>query len=334
MKKTVLKLWRKYSSLLLILILFIVPSLYFYIQEPKPLVIFAGGGSVCNFINSIKHIDIKNPSKFTNHVYINLPSEYVQKMLEEEIIRFADDERNNPGQPVFSYSCNGGDYEEWKYESHHPFLYIGLSAKSLKINYSSSYDIAQVYEDFIGYDTLVAYTDDIILNKTKSDTITIDSLRTLITKDCKDKANKKNQKDTTICEVKNNVYATSRLSGTFHAYEKAFSALGDSINLNGLKLFFENDPIPNGSIVLSSVYYPPKSYKKFRYYLTDSNGAPLIKPHFIYFVAYRDSKGKFKPNSQVINFLHKIHQDSVIVDENWERENDKINVKRLIKKKK
>ena len=80
--------WTVLSLLPLLLVALLLLG-YFALNavEREPLVIFAGGGSVKNFIEEKKDVKIDKET-FPNSVYINLPSGYVPTLLKEEIERF------------------------------------------------------------------------------------------------------------------------------------------------------------------------------------------------------------------------------------------------------
>ena len=284
--KKILKLCKSLMlALVLPLVLVVLLILGYYALnavERGPLVIFAGGGSVKNFIEVEKKVNI-NKETFPNSVYINLPSGYVPTFLKEEIIRFQNEEYNN-----------------------HSFLYICLSAECLSAeeidNIENKSNNARVFGGSIGIDPLVVYFYKSSHINKNNGPITIKELYTLI-KQCEE------------CKIK--VYTTSKESGTYHAFENAFENAfkskdkEDSITIiRNAELFFEDSNISEPSIFLSSKYYPPKKFDSLIYIKTES------KPLYVYFVAYKKD-GIFMPNPQILEFLNLIHH-CAISTEKWE----------------
>ena len=257
-------------------------GVYFYLKlEPIPLVIFAGGGSVKNYIDSTKHVRIDSISSdvIPKSVYINVPSEYGWTLLKEEINRFK------------------GDFKP------HPFLYICLSADSIdrdsrnKIwltgeDRKDSCD-ARIYGCYFGDDPLMVYAD-----TGRDDTISVESLRRKIepflSKDEKERFEK------------GKLYATSRKSGTLRRYESVLGVSFDSISNT---LFYERDVLKDSdaAVVLGSKHYRPKTENSVNkwLYVVDKEGDTIKKPLYIYFVVFKENY--FKPNKQIINFFESLN---------------------------
>lgn len=239
----------------------------FNVKAQEPLVIFAGGGSVKNFLLKEKDIDLENRDNLPIYksVYINMPSEYSWTLLKEEVERFKD-----------------------KGPDGHSFLYICLSAEKIcedsgrweKPNPND----AQVYGVYIGEDSLCVYEKD-ILNDEKKETIAIQELIHTI--------------DTV--KKKDDVYTTSRRSGTYAVYKEK---MGDSI-LRSCGLFYESTALDSPFLVLSSKYYPPIKVRKFKKLTVKDSTKVIEKPLYLYFVAFRDND-HYILNKHIGTFLKKL----------------------------
>ena len=246
--------------------------------EPIPLVIFAGGGSVKNYIGCTKGvwIDSIKSDEIPKSVYINVPSEYGWTLLKEEIYRFKGDSKP------------------------HPFLYICLSADSItrdSINKLGLKEMvkkdscnARIYGCHIGDDPLMVYVAD-AANGDK--TISVDALKEKI-KPFQSKYNNNGSSK--------KLFATSRKSGTLRRYENVLGFSFDNINNT---LYYETDSLKDSdvAVVLGSKYYRPKidndNNDKWLYVVQENN--TIKKPLYIYFVVFEEDD--FKPNKQIVEFF-------------------------------
>lgn len=268
----------------------------FYPIKPEPLVIFAGSGSVKNYLNRDKKINLENLDSdslnIPQSVYINMPSEYTWTLLQEEVERFKG--KKDPDD--------------------HSFLYICLSAEKIcekdgEIWKKIDPNDAKVYGVYIGEDPLCVYMKDILEDK---NTITIQKLSDTI------KSVKKGKSDV--------VYTTSRRSGTYATYRERMGKEKDAI-LESCRLFYESTVLKGNVMVLSSKYYPPNNKDDFKELtVLDSIGKDTItKSLYIYFVAYKDGN-QYILNKHIGTFLKKlIKENSNIIDiskdniEKWEK---------------
>lgn len=244
------------------------------VMEPVPLVIFAGGGSVRNYLDSVDSVKIDSLSDYgmPKSVYINMPSEYVWALLKEEIVRFKD----NPGNRPFLYIClSAGTINKDSIEK------IGLK------NEDEHY--AHIYGFHIGDDELMVYLKD---TNQKGDTI---SYRTL-----KGKVNSFSKKNNSQKDGK--LYVTSRKSGTLRKYQEILDVNFDTI-INSL--FYAPDTLKDTGrvLVLGSRYYKPTLNSKDSrgYYVIDEKNDTVKKPLYLYFVVF--AKDDFKPNKQIVDFF-------------------------------
>lgn len=158
-RKTRIKETLETVLLILLLLLLLGSGVYLCSGiKPIPLVIFAGGGSVKNYIGCTKGVwidSIKSVNIYKS-VYINVPSEYGWTMLKEEIDRFKDDPK------------------------HRPFLYICLSADSIDRDSRNKIGLteekskdAHIYGYHVGDDPLMVY----VADATNGDTISVNTLK-------------------------------------------------------------------------------------------------------------------------------------------------------------
>lgn len=253
------------------LILLLCSGFYFCMfMEPVPLVIFAGGGSVKNYINNEYKIKLDSAESvgIPKSIYINLPSEYGWALLKEEIDRF----KMKP--------------------AHRPFLYICLSADSIteddtkKIGFSDDHiNHARIYGYHIGDDELMVYDNSTCIR----DTISVSSLKKEIVLSCN-----------TESENNKKLYVTSRKSGTLRKYQEILCVNFDNIRNT---LYYETDSLDGAQVayVLGSRFYKPKIKNSKWLYVVDNKGDTIKKPLYVYFVVFE--KDGFIPNKQIVYFF-------------------------------
>lgn len=278
-----------FGGIITLIIIVAISYAHFFFKEPKPLVIFAGGGSVNKYLES----KLGEQYDFPNSVHIDMPSGFVRQLLIEEIKRFGQEKEAK--HPILNISLFNNKIVDWNIESLKPFLYIGLSAE--KIDYDKPFDseYAQVYEYYIGKDSLAAYY---VVDKKDKYLYKDYNIDTLV------KDLKSSSKDSMY------IYTTTPESGTRKAYNKSISKRKDKeelmVILNSANNFFKDKTIPKNGIVLSSEYYPPIIDNKkdmVKYILKEE----VPKDLYIYFIGYKSNDNIYKPNSQVIDFLNKLY---------------------------
>lgn len=286
MERLLRKIWiggmiKKVLLLLVLVSLVGIGSCFYMSLEPVPLVIFAGGGSVKNFINSKYGVNLDSieSSGIPKSVYINVPSEYGWTLLKEEISRFR--KESNPRD----------------------FLYICLSADSINIDSLRSMGLkdedsiyARIYGYHIGDDSLKVY---FVKSNHKERTIPIGALKKKISP-----FYKHSEQATT-----GKIYATSRRSGTLRRYQEILEVNFDTISNS---LYYETVAINDNKevMVLGSSCYKPKldNYNKndtiSSLVVTNENPKRIVKkPLYIYFVVF--AKDRFKPNKRIVDFFEK-----------------------------
>ena len=273
------------------LVLLVGIGLWLYISlEPVKLVIFAGGGSVKNYIDSTWHINLNEPKscKIPKSVYINVPSEYGWTLLKEEIERFGNN--SNPRD----------------------FLYVCLSAGPIvedslyKIGFKDEYKrYARICEYHIGDDPLMVYCGEAFFNakdvQEKDYFRFVSKLKDVIEKFKADSNSK--VKDEQSQKMSGKIYATSRRSGTLRKYQEILHVNFDTISNT---LFYETDSIKDSdnAIVLGSKYYKPGNLKNENNWFYLYNVEQIETPLYIYFVVF--AKEGYKLDKQIVKFLNTI----------------------------
>lgn len=277
-------------------------------KNNKPIIIFAGGGSVVNFIkdNTKDSVNVKD---YPNSIYMNLASSLAWSLLAEEAERTKNEE--------------GGKRE---------FVSICLSADKIDSTFfnektKGSFSDASIVGYYLGEDPLVVYISKELPNKlsihlSNDTTINTNELVQLI-------------QETTEGTDMGRIFTTSEHSGTLRLYQKCISEIDPSIRLDSLLiknktyLFYQNsrldyinrllDESSLGYSILGSKHYraenvPKNNYKEL--YLKKDSGY-ISKPMYAYFVASKE-KGGFKIRKQVINFLKDIGAPERLDKSTWE----------------
>lgn len=304
----------------LIIVIIILASWQISVAS-QPRLLLAGGGSAKNYIKEECGMDIIS-YKPRFWIFANMPSQFAWKLLTEETMK---DDNDRKYYPICLSAEEAKDS-----------LFLGSR------NVSDFKNKGVVVSVLIGYDELVAYcktpyTDSIIINKNwkdiqklicSNDTILcnkIDSLSQYYSgisnllcgkiKCC--------ELNTIITDTTNKIelYATSMKSGTRDAYidsnkaniqllEEEKTAKGESI-----KLFTDNDPIIDSNnyfIVLGSKYYKPSGglSKAKPLIVTDSNGNPIKKPIYLFFMAYKSGE-EYVIKDEIGTFLDEIEKNRI-----------------------
>lgn len=295
------------AIVIFVFIVILVFYLYLTVWNQNRLLL-VGGGSAKNYIKEECEMDaISEKPKYW--IYAPMPSSNSWTLLTEEAMKDDKDRKYYP---------------------------ICLSAEEAKVtNFLGNMELTAfkkkgvVVSLLIGYDTLKAYCnasyinrkflDDMIkqscseLKCDNRDSITspfFDSIFRINTIRC-DTLNALLQRDTNI-----KLYATSLGSGTRDTYidsNKAnlqFLTKKIAPNNHTIELYTDISTIDSNRnfIVLGSRYYKPSHGISKAKVLTvlDTNGNPIIKPIYLYFIAYNKSDKGYEVKSEIEQFFKKI----------------------------
>lgn len=276
---------KEYS--VIIAILFLIVSGVFstlYIMGKQKRLLFAGGGSVMAYILKECNTDLFR-AKPLFWLYAPMPSSHTGTLLTEETIK---DEKNRRYYPICLSAAEIKDS-----------VFLGNISPTI---FKRTGIVVSV---FLGYDALTAYCkssyfDSIFLQ----DTIKSSELQERI------------RKDTNI-----KIYTTSDGSGTRDAYNKEVGlnlSSKDTIHVNRtickINFFKDIDNIDTSwgnYIILGSKYYLPNDPNSNGRMFTvrDTNDSVILKPIYIYFMAYRKKDGTYAIPNETINFFKKIGRD-------------------------
>ena len=274
--------------------------------------VFAGGGSVKNFIEEEKGIDIV---EYPHSVYLNMPSGNAWSLLAEEISR--EQESGGETKNPFSTICFSAD------DIDSTSVFNGRTETFLEKH--------KIFKYYLGEDPLVVYVSRDFVGKCgikKEDTlICIDSLRALL-------------KYVLSSPVSGSVYTTSRSSGTLRAYQSCF-ALEDSLefemglSLEGTKkvLLFNKNSEANyirtkPYIVLGSKYYYPtelieKDKGRYLSLYVYGRGGCIGKPMNLYFLGKKEDNNRNSDyciiKKSIIDFLKAIHAEKNMDPAKWNK---------------
>ncbi len=265
-------------------------------KTSKPMLLFTGGGSVVNYIDSVFNYNLK---KYPNSVYVNQASANAWTLLVEDA--FIDGEK--------------------------PFFPICLSADTIDTNYINAKYSKKENRGYIigiklGEDPLVVYIDTLTAQKWELSP-GIDSK--ILVKDLSEKIyninhiNEKKKKKESI------IFTTSSNSGTLRAYQNSIKKFhnmhfDEMINDTLSYLFFDESPqsyykdlkssLPY--IVLGSEFYKPDSLRNeglTRLFVENEKGR-IKKPIYVYFRVNNPVKNEtsnYIIEKQIVDFLIKIN---------------------------
>lgn len=305
-------IFRNRTLILLCIIALLSGTLIWRLFYASELLIFAGGGSVKNYIEQTRGIDILD---YPHSIYANLASGSAWALLTEEATRFQEDRGRS--QEQFSSIC--------------------LSADNIDSTFTNEknkgiYENARIIRYKLGNDPLVVYVHNNILPEVHIPkdmySICIDSLKSLVRYALKN-----------TNEVR--LFTTSKASGTLRLYQSCFES-HDSIDFEKLLdlkqsfLFYKQskeayinalEDADDGNkpyVILGSEFYYPlcldnaktKQYHKLYIKKGDDN---VSKPMNVYFVGRYDAKNpEFCTISKsVIRFLTDIHAENDVDKDVW-----------------
>ena len=247
--------------------------------DSRPIIVFIGGGSAKNYIDSLEGPKIEN---YTGSFYINVTSKISWITLVEEIARY---DKNQYKKKPTAIVCLSAD----AIDSDSTFIEDG--------NIKSIFDQKRIVGIELGADELIVYRKGSIKGLKDSDTIlSADSLEKYVG----DYSVKK--------------YTTKKESGTLRAYRRLIkdkSILADDRIINVFYDFPAEKNLDNNSLILGSKYYKPKDDSLISIKIKDTTN--IKKPICIYFATYPDYRGFYRINEPIRKFIRsfkdKINKD-------------------------
>lgn len=282
-------------SIMSVLIGDLVLHLY---RDKQPLIVFAGGGSVRNYLMEPKNYDI-DVREYPNSINIALASGSSWRVLAEE---YQFRKIKNPKLNKFTTICLSADTMSGMFYS----------------EYMSNLDNTIIASVYLGDDNLVTYISKGILenwNMLGNRTIPPKTLAQIIDTIIETK------QEILINNKRVRVFTTTKTSGTLEAYKKCLSNyinLEKMIDSAKVSFFYDNmDPKTIDTytlnrdektyyrefIILGSQYYYVKG-KGESLNLIDSNKF-IPKKMYLYFLAQGDdNQHKYKIDSRILKFLN------------------------------
>lgn len=286
-------------------------------RDKEPIVVFAGGGSVRNYLKQNYSLDVREQHHSIN---IALASGSSWRVLSEEYQLRKKDRKMNK------------------------FITICLSAGEISEKFYSEYlsnmentIVAAVY---LGDDNLVTYISKDMLANWKmlhSDTISskvlANKIQDLIVSNQQVRINKEFKKV--------RIFSTNKTSGTLETYKKKLSKyidLDKMIDSTIVSIFYDDmEPeninkysVNNTSynrefIILGSQYYMVSELSEDLYEpleVVDSIGESIPKPMYMYFLAKKVNPNQYEINKSVLRFLKKIDESGSLPkskQSNWDK---------------
>lgn len=246
----------------------------------NPILVFAGGGSVYQYLKSIRGIDVGTPD---NSIYIRMPSSQSWMLLAEEVNR-----KNNSANKFFPISLSACEAQDSAFVK-------ACTDQEFKKR-------AAIISYYLGEDTLVLYmTDTIYRNYKKKYGLDKPILS-------------KNDFGKLIKELRNDsvqILHTTPTSGTLKCWQTCMDPTDATIIENNDFIFNEISSIDilnpdDRYVILGSKNYfmqnlkGKSGYENFiieRTIFDEKDGLILSKPIYLYFVAYKDKNGISTSNS-------------------------------------
>jgi len=294
-----------YSIIGLLVILTVF--LFWRLSTTSVRLIFAGGGSVKNFLEVEKNLDVV---AYPHSIYVNMASGNAWSLLAEEANR--EQEYGENLRKSFSTICLSADNIDSS-------SFFNEKTKLLFKYY-------KIFKYYLGEDPLVVYVSRNFIGErwtTDNTTICVDSLRSLV-------------KEALTKTESVRLFTTSKSSGTLRLYQSCFSPK-DTINLEQLldkgstfmfyqkssENFFKtlSDAENIGSfIVLGSKYYYPQELEgedMLRLCVRRGNNT-ISKPMNLYFIGRKNENDTYCTiKKSIIRFLQDIHAEENINSDTW-----------------
>ena len=248
------------STLSLLLLAALLTIAHLTHQKNLPQLIFSGGGSAKNFIESTHDIDLE---KYPNSLYIHLPSESAWSLIKDEAITTED--------------------------NYYPICLSASPAAAKDFLQSVHEDVTELTTAVIalqlGTDPMMVWVDSTTAEQLnpknlKNGIIHVDELGNLLTKSDL------------------NIYATNPKSGTRSTYAKVFDSICnfelDKLHIEVFSRETKAGAINPPYVILGSNCYYVKALKSgfHKLAVVDTDKTPLEKSIFLYFMGYRNFQGK------------------------------------------
>lgn len=314
-KRSIDKKWQ--TPILLSVIVILAGLLCYKVLKKDVLLIFAGGGSVKNYIQKRRSVDIQD---YPHSVYSNLASGSAWSLLLEEANRYEEDEGKSLKR--FTSIClSAGDIDSTSF----------FNERALDIFPKERIKLIKYY---LGNDSLAIYTHiDVLKSRGISPdatSISIDSLRSLI-------------KYALAFPQNIRMFSTSKTSGTLHMYQSCFSP-ADSINFQNLlenhkiNLFYQNSSASRiynlgtlsdekPCIIFGSQYYYPvtimeegdESKRVYKRLFVKNGDSVIQKPMNLYFLAREKyfARDTYTIRTPIVKFLKAINAGSNMDKDTW-----------------
>lgn len=248
------------ALLSLLLLAALLTISYLMHQKNLPQLIFSGGGSAKNFIESTHDIDLE---KYPNSLYIHLPSESAWALIKDEAITTED--------------------------NYYPICLSASPAKAKDFLQSAHDDIKKLKTAVIslqlGTDPMIAWVDST-------------TAKQLNPKDLKDGIVNIKDLGNLLMNSDINIYATNPKSGTRSSYSKIFDSICnfdlDKLHIDVFSLETKEGTINPPYVILgSSCYYVRALQSGFhKLAVVDDDETPFEKSILLYFMGYRSFQGR------------------------------------------
>jgi hypothetical protein len=264
-----------------------------------PLLVFAGGGSVRNYLQEVYSLDVR---KQPNSVNIAIASGSAWRVLSEE------------------YQLNGESADN---DSLNKFITICLSAGKMSedfyFEYMSNMKNTIIGEVYLGEDKLVSY-----ISKELRDYWRMSDSKTILSDTLAYKIQEiiaSNQEiKTTDNELKKvRIFTTNKMSGTLESYKKNlpdFVNFEEMMDNKMISIYYDNMDPENVNtyvlddnkynreyLILGSQYYKVNKLECEGLELLNKNGKKIQKPMYLYFLATKVSPNQYRINEGVLEFL-------------------------------
>ena len=291
--------------LLLAMVCFGISQWWLFVRDTKteiePMLVFLGGGSAANFLEGEYDYDVRN-NKYTNSLYINMPSSQAYTMMADEVF----ENHTRQTNPSFNNS----------------FYPVCLSAAEAKESDFADSNVSDERKEFaqkgiiiachLGEDPISAH-----FYYRRVEDVPFDSIDTPISSDELEQYLRTND------SIK--LYTTRPKSGTFKTYLECTHNAPDAIPAKRRGIYYMTTEVNSlvddidktdylGFALLGSKYYTVHNFDTLRAYNTRTcfvrpvvkDGKVLTKPIYLYMVGYRQEDGSYTIPKVGCDFLNQV----------------------------